>query len=279
MVLLQPRHHFRQPLQTQLLPVIPALIATEVAACSGVKRGGRLLQGLQCQGVKIGHAIGIGLVAAGRIAMLFLRGTASTQNKLYERIPRRRLQQVLFVQRQLQEPDIMLAGLLRIPAQDTDPGMLQVRHRPGLLLLFKGHEVRQRHFCYPPPHIQYPPLRTAAADQFSDGHRLTLSFKMKAAVYQFSSTAQTAASRGVGMSIIFAVLAGFIMGAGLVGWQLSRRWQQQVREAEQSLQDIADQHQQEIKASKALKQQVADLQFQLNQARNEIRALQPPANH
>lgn len=81
------------------------------------------------------------------------------------------------------------------------------------------------------------------------------------------------------MSIIFAVLAGFIMGAGLVGWQLSRRWQQQVREAEQSLQDIADQHQQEIKAGKALKQQVADLQFQLNQARNEIRALQPPANH
>ena len=37
--------------------------------------------------------------------------------------------------------------------------------------------------------------------------------------------------------------------------------------------------QQEMQASKALKQQVADLQFQLNQARNEIRALQPPANH
>lgn len=79
------------------------------------------------------------------------------------------------------------------------------------------------------------------------------------------------------MSIIFAVLAGFIMGGGLVGWQLSRRWQQQVREAEQSLQDIANQHQQEIQAGKALKQQVADLQFQLNQARNELRALQPPA--
>lgn len=81
------------------------------------------------------------------------------------------------------------------------------------------------------------------------------------------------------MSIIFAVLAGFIMGGGLVGWQLSRRWQQQVREAEQSLQDIADQHQQEMQAGKALKQQVADLQFQLNQVRNEIRALQPPASH
>lgn len=80
------------------------------------------------------------------------------------------------------------------------------------------------------------------------------------------------------MSIIFAVLAGFIMGGGLVGWQLSRRWQQQVQEAEQSLQAIADQHQQEVQAGKALKQQVADLQFQLNQARNEVRALQPPAN-
>src|SRR5690606_907544 len=142
--------------------------------------------------------------------------------------------------------------------------MLQVRHRPGLLLLLlKGGKYFCRHLLYAPPHIQYPPLRTALADQFSDGHRLTLSFKIKAAVYQFSAAAQTAAATGVGMSIIFAVLAGFIMGGGLVGWQLSRRWQQQVREAEQSLQAIADQHQQEVQAGKALKQQVADLQFQL----------------
>lgn len=78
------------------------------------------------------------------------------------------------------------------------------------------------------------------------------------------------------MSMVFAVLAGFLLGGGLVGWQLSQRWQQQVREAEQSLQAIAAQHEQEVQAGKALKQQVADLQFQLNQSRNEIRALQKP---
>lgn len=78
------------------------------------------------------------------------------------------------------------------------------------------------------------------------------------------------------MSMVFAVLAGVLLGGGLVGWQLSRRWQQQVRDAEQSLQAIAEQHEQEVQTGKALKQQVADLQFQLNQARNEIRALQKP---
>lgn len=79
------------------------------------------------------------------------------------------------------------------------------------------------------------------------------------------------------MSIILAILAGAIIGGGFVAWQLSQRWRQQVLEAQQTLEDIAARHEQEVQASKQLQQQVADLQFQLNQARNDLRAAQKPA--
>ncbi|MBU2038817.1 MULTISPECIES: hypothetical protein [Oceanospirillaceae] len=76
------------------------------------------------------------------------------------------------------------------------------------------------------------------------------------------------------MGLIFAIMAGMIIGGALVAYRLSKRWQQQVKDAEKSLQEIADQHQQEVAAARELKQKVADLQFQLNEARNEVRALQ-----
>ena len=75
------------------------------------------------------------------------------------------------------------------------------------------------------------------------------------------------------MGVIFAILAGMILGGGLVGYSLTRRWQAQVEQAENALKDIAAQHAAERDAGRELKQKVADLQFQLNQARNEIRAL------
>ena len=75
------------------------------------------------------------------------------------------------------------------------------------------------------------------------------------------------------MGVIFAILAGMILGGALVGYSLTRRWQAQVEQAENALKDIAAQHAAERDAGRELKQKVADLQFQLNQARNEIRAL------
>ncbi|MCD8523375.1 MAG: hypothetical protein LRY66_03930 [Saccharospirillaceae bacterium] len=76
------------------------------------------------------------------------------------------------------------------------------------------------------------------------------------------------------MSFILVMMAGMIIGGAVVAYRLSKRWQQQVKDAEKSLQAIAEQHEQEAAASRELKQKVADLQFQLNQARNELRALQ-----
>lgn len=75
------------------------------------------------------------------------------------------------------------------------------------------------------------------------------------------------------MGIILAILAGAIIGGGIVGYSLSKRWQEQVQQAEKALQEIAEQHKAETANGRELKQKVADLQFQLNQARNELRAL------
>ena len=74
------------------------------------------------------------------------------------------------------------------------------------------------------------------------------------------------------MNVIFALLAGIAIGGGLVGWWLSKRWLNQVQEAERNLADIAEQHKQTSQTNRELKQKVADLQFQLNQAHNDLRS-------
>lgn len=76
------------------------------------------------------------------------------------------------------------------------------------------------------------------------------------------------------MPFIFAAIAGFLIGAGVIALVLRRRWQLQVAQAEQSLQEIAAQFQTEQAASRALKQEMAGLKFQLNQAQNDLRAAQ-----
>lgn len=76
------------------------------------------------------------------------------------------------------------------------------------------------------------------------------------------------------MPFFVAAFAGFAIGAGVIGWWLNARWQQQVQEAKQSLEEIAAQHKEESQQNRALKQQVADLQFQLSRAQNDLRAQQ-----
>jgi len=75
------------------------------------------------------------------------------------------------------------------------------------------------------------------------------------------------------MAFIFAVLAGFIIGGGTVGYVLSQRWKTQVHEAEAALQEVAELHKTEQQQNKNLSQELAGLKFELNQARNELRAL------
>lgn len=76
------------------------------------------------------------------------------------------------------------------------------------------------------------------------------------------------------MPFLFAAIAGFALGSGVIGLWLNSRWQQQVQAANIDLQEIASQHQEQIKQSQTLKQRVADLEYQLNRAQNDLQAQQ-----
>jgi predicted nucleic acid-binding Zn-ribbon protein len=76
------------------------------------------------------------------------------------------------------------------------------------------------------------------------------------------------------MVLVLALLAGLIIGGGIVGYVLSQRWQQQVQEAERSLQDIADQYQALEQQKKDDRQRIADLEYQLGEAQKDLRAAQ-----
>lgn len=72
------------------------------------------------------------------------------------------------------------------------------------------------------------------------------------------------------MALVFAIIAGMVIGGGIVGYNLSRRWSREVETAKTDLQSMLEQHQQETEQSKDLKQQVADLEYQLNEARKDL---------
>jgi uncharacterized protein YlxW (UPF0749 family) len=72
------------------------------------------------------------------------------------------------------------------------------------------------------------------------------------------------------MALVFAILAGMVIGGGIVGLQLSKRWKSQMESAQADMQQVLEQHQQEQQASQELKQKVADLEYQLNEAKKDL---------
>ena len=74
--------------------------------------------------------------------------------------------------------------------------------------------------------------------------------------------------------LFVSFLAGLIIGGGCCGWWLTQRWQRQVQHAEKALSEIAAQHKTAVEESKAMKQQVADLTWQLNDSRKTVRYLE-----
>ena len=72
------------------------------------------------------------------------------------------------------------------------------------------------------------------------------------------------------MALVFAVLAGMVIGGGIVGFQLSRRWKNEVETAKADMQQVLEQHQQELEQTKDLKQKVADLEYQLGSAQKDL---------
>ncbi len=76
------------------------------------------------------------------------------------------------------------------------------------------------------------------------------------------------------MAFILAALGGIVLGGGLAGWILSSRWQQQVVQVKAALNELADKHKEEQQQSQDLKQKVADLNYQLGEAKKDLAARQ-----
>ena len=76
------------------------------------------------------------------------------------------------------------------------------------------------------------------------------------------------------MAFVLAVLGGVVLGGGWAGWILSSRWQQQVVQVKEALNELASKHQEEQQDNKELKQKVADLNYQLGEAKKSLAARQ-----
>lgn len=74
------------------------------------------------------------------------------------------------------------------------------------------------------------------------------------------------------MAFILAALGGIVLGGGLAGLILSKRWKEQVEQVKVALNELADKHQAEQQQNKDLKQKVADLNYQLGEAKKDLAA-------
>jgi len=78
--------------------------------------------------------------------------------------------------------------------------------------------------------------------------------------------------KGLEMAFILAALGGVVLGGGLAGWILSKRWKQQVEEVKEALTELADKHLEEQQQNKELKQKLADTSYQLGEAKKDLAA-------
>ena len=76
------------------------------------------------------------------------------------------------------------------------------------------------------------------------------------------------------MAFFTLLLSGLVIGGGLTGWWLTRRWKEEARQATRALDEMALQYKADQDETRQLRQQVADLTYQLNEAQKTIRHLE-----
>lgn len=74
------------------------------------------------------------------------------------------------------------------------------------------------------------------------------------------------------MIIVVVFLAGLLVGGGIVGYLLSQKYKREVADAQTEFETIVQQHQEMRAETQALKQVVADLTYQLGEARKDLKA-------
>lgn len=76
------------------------------------------------------------------------------------------------------------------------------------------------------------------------------------------------------MILLAVFLGGLLGGVGITGYWLGNRWRQQIAQARVELKEISEQYQSNKEEGQRLRQQVADLEWQLNDARKTVRYLE-----
>lgn len=76
------------------------------------------------------------------------------------------------------------------------------------------------------------------------------------------------------MAYLLAMLGGIVFGGAIAAYQLSSRWKKQTEEVKLALNELAEKHAEEQQQNQDLKQEVADLKYQLNEAKKDLAAAQ-----
>lgn len=74
------------------------------------------------------------------------------------------------------------------------------------------------------------------------------------------------------MILVFAVLGGVLLGGAGTAYILAGRWKKQTEEVKQALLELSAQHAEEKQQKAELAQKVADLQYQLGEAKKDLEA-------
>ena len=72
------------------------------------------------------------------------------------------------------------------------------------------------------------------------------------------------------MMFIAAILASFVLGAGITAMVLSTRWKQAIAEARESLDGMAEKYQAHEQDNRELRQKNADLEYQVSSLNKDL---------
>lgn len=78
------------------------------------------------------------------------------------------------------------------------------------------------------------------------------------------------------MPFFVAFIAGLIVGGASIAYVLSKRWKDQAEEVKEALNEMAKNHQKEKDDNKQLKQELADMKYQLGEAQKDLAAAKKP---
>ena len=118
--------------------------------------------------MKVGHAITVWFKCTRCLSMILIRVFNDTQPVLEKVITWSGLKDILFIQRELQKPDIVLSRLLWIPAKDANPGVTQVGYGVRASQIFKCFKLTLTDFGDPASQVKYAHTSPCTGNELTD---------------------------------------------------------------------------------------------------------------